>query len=94
MRRADMYEHHQIQREALSTRERMSEMLDTLRGSVEVTIPPGTSSGQQLRIHGQGISSGDHIARVMVQIPESPSARERELFEELARIREESDLPR
>jgi segregation and condensation protein A len=33
MRRADMYEHHQIQREALSTRERMSEVLDTLRGS-------------------------------------------------------------
>jgi segregation and condensation protein A len=33
MRRADMYEHHQIQREALSTRERMSEVLDALRGS-------------------------------------------------------------
>lgn len=33
MRRADMYEHHQVQREALSTRERMSEVLDALRGS-------------------------------------------------------------
>jgi len=33
MRRADMYEHHHIQREALSTRERMSEVLDALRGS-------------------------------------------------------------
>ena len=33
MRRADMYEHHQIQREALSTRERMSEVLNTLRGN-------------------------------------------------------------
>ncbi len=32
LRRADMYEHHQIQREALSTRERMSDVLDTLRG--------------------------------------------------------------
>ena len=32
MRRADMYEHHQVQREALSTRERMSEVLDRLRG--------------------------------------------------------------
>ncbi len=68
--------------------------LDTLRGRVDVTIPPGTSSGQQLRIHGQGISGGDHIARVMVQIPESPSAKERELFKELARLREESDIPR
>jgi segregation and condensation protein A len=33
MRRADMYEHHQIQRETLSTRERMTEVLDALRGS-------------------------------------------------------------
>ncbi len=33
MRRADMYEHHRIQREALSTRERMTEVLDALRGS-------------------------------------------------------------
>jgi segregation and condensation protein A len=33
MRRAEMYEHHHIQREALSTRERMSEVLNTLRGS-------------------------------------------------------------
>ncbi|WP_420887177.1 segregation and condensation protein A [Candidatus Litorirhabdus singularis] len=32
MRRADMYEHHQIQREALSTRERMTDVLDRLRG--------------------------------------------------------------
>jgi segregation and condensation protein A len=33
LRRAEMYEHHHIQREALSTRERMSDVLDTLRGN-------------------------------------------------------------
>ncbi|PID55073.1 MAG: segregation/condensation protein A [Gammaproteobacteria bacterium] len=32
MRRADMYESHQVQREALSTRERMSEVLERLSG--------------------------------------------------------------
>ena len=32
LRRADMYEHHHVQREALSTRERMSEMLEALAG--------------------------------------------------------------
>jgi segregation and condensation protein A len=32
MRRADMFESHHIQREALSTRERMSEVLDALSG--------------------------------------------------------------
>jgi segregation and condensation protein A len=31
LRRADMYEHHHVQREALSTRERMSDVLDTLK---------------------------------------------------------------
>jgi segregation and condensation protein A len=32
LRRADMYEHHHIQREALSTRERMSDVLERIRG--------------------------------------------------------------
>jgi segregation and condensation protein A len=32
LRRADMYEHHHIQREALSTRERMSQVLERIRG--------------------------------------------------------------
>ena len=32
LRRAEMYEHHHIQREALSTRERMSEVLNRLQG--------------------------------------------------------------
>ncbi len=31
LRRAEMYASHQIQRESLSTRERMSEVLETLR---------------------------------------------------------------
>lgn len=32
LRRADMYEHHQVSREALSTRERMSQVLELLAG--------------------------------------------------------------
>ena len=32
LRRADMFESHQVQREALSTRERMSQVLDALAG--------------------------------------------------------------
>ncbi|MEM1404492.1 MAG: ScpA family protein [Pseudomonadota bacterium] len=32
LKRAQMYESHQVQREALSTRERMSQVLDTLQG--------------------------------------------------------------
>lgn len=36
LRRADMFESHQISREALSTRERMSEVLERLKGGVFV----------------------------------------------------------
>jgi molecular chaperone DnaJ len=59
--------------------------MQTLRGRVNLTIPPGTSSGTQLKLRGQGIRGGDHVARVMVTVPAKLTARQRELFEELAR---------
>jgi len=55
----------------------------TLRGQVSLTIPPGTSSGAQLRLRGQGIRGGDHVARVMVTVPGNLTPRQRELIEEL-----------
>ncbi len=55
----------------------------TLHGQVQLAIPPGTSSGAQLRLRGQGIRGGDHVARVMIQSPPSLTPRQRELFEEL-----------
>ncbi|MGE3965938.1 MAG: DnaJ C-terminal domain-containing protein [Planctomycetota bacterium] len=58
--------------------------LRTLRGEIVVTIAPGTSSGERLRLKGQGIAGGDHIARVMVKVPKSLSDRERELYRELS----------
>ena len=45
----------------------------TIRGRVAMTIPAGTSSGQTLRIRGQGIevkgSNGDHLVRVEIDVP-------------------------
>jgi molecular chaperone DnaJ len=57
--------------------------MQTLRRRVSLTIPPGTSSGAQLRLRGQGIRGGDHVARVMVTVPGTLTPRQRELFEEL-----------
>jgi molecular chaperone DnaJ len=57
--------------------------MQTLRGRVHLTIPPGTSSGVQLKLRGQGIRGGDHIARVLVTVPGDPTPRQRELLEEL-----------
>lgn len=60
-------------------------LMQTLRGPVNLTVPPGTSSGALLKLRGQGIRGGDHIARVMVTLPANPTARQRELLEELAK---------
>ncbi|MFV1958457.1 MAG: DnaJ C-terminal domain-containing protein [Planctomycetota bacterium] len=48
-----------------------------------VTIPPGTNSGKLLRLRGHGIRGGDHLARVVVIIPEHPTEKARELYEKL-----------
>ena len=49
----------------------------TIHGVVSLTIPPGTSSDQVLRIRGQGIKfskgQGDHLARVVITVPKQLS---------------------
>ncbi|MCC7392331.1 J domain-containing protein, partial [Candidatus Sumerlaeota bacterium] len=61
-------------------------------GSVNMTIPAGTSSGKRLRIRGQGLpkgdgSQGDLLVQVMICVPATLSAKERELYEELAKLK-------
>ncbi len=47
--------------------------VETVRGSVTMTVPAGTSSDQVLRIRGQGIQAkstqGDHLVRIVVDVP-------------------------
>ncbi len=69
----------------------------TLEGKVEMTIPAGTQNGQTFRLRGQGMprrggGRGDQLVRVKVVLPPDPSARERQLYEELAKLR--PDNPR
>lgn len=62
----------------------------TLEGSVSVRIPPGTNAGQQLRVRrhglprGQSGERGDLFVRLSIQLPESLTAEERSLWEQLA----------
>lgn len=60
----------------------------TLEGQVELTIPPGSSSGRKFRLRGKGMGSGvnrgDLLARVMIKAPAKLSAAERELWQKLA----------
>lgn len=57
--------------------------VQTVRGRVNLTVPPGTSSGAQLRLRGQGVRGGDHVVHVMVTVPPDLTPKQRELFEEL-----------
>jgi curved DNA-binding protein len=66
--------------------------VQTLDGTVRVKIPAGSSSGRKIRLRGRGLpqaggsigEKGDLLAEVRIVIPEQLSARERELFEQLA----------
>jgi curved DNA-binding protein len=63
----------------------------TLAGAVSVRVPPGTSSGRQLRVRGQGLPAGDGArgdlyVTVGIAVPPAAGDAERRLWEELARV--------
>jgi curved DNA-binding protein len=58
-------------------------------GEAKVKVPPGSSTGRRLRLRGEGMpnprgAAGDLYAEIKVMVPPKPTARERELFEQLA----------
>ncbi|HEX4558627.1 MAG TPA: DnaJ C-terminal domain-containing protein [Mycobacterium sp.] len=58
-------------------------------GEAKVKVPRGSSTGRRLRLRGEGMPnprgpSGDLYAEIRVVVPPKPTARERELFEQLA----------
>ncbi|MGA1601763.1 MAG: DnaJ C-terminal domain-containing protein [Prochlorothrix sp.] len=65
----------------------------TLDGPVQLKIPPGVRSGQRLRLQGKGYPQpqgrrGDQIVEVQVVIPQTISAEERTLYEQLYQLEE------
>jgi len=61
----------------------------TLDGPVVLKVPPGTRSGQKLRLRGRGLANGrggrgDLYGAVHIDVPAALTERERELFKELA----------
>jgi len=58
-------------------------------GDAKVKVPQGSSTGRRLRLRGEGMpnprgTAGDLFAEIKVVVPPKPTARERELFEQLA----------
>ncbi len=70
----------------------------TLGNPVTLTIPPGTSSGQKLRLKGFGVPahgdkpSGDLVAVVKIHVPKSPDHKSKELIKEF--VERNPDDPR
>ena len=67
-----------------------SATVPTLRGQVQLTLPPDTQNGRRFRLRGQGMSRlndsdarGDLYAEVRVILPTGLSEEQRRLFEQL-----------
>jgi curved DNA-binding protein len=65
--------------------------IDTPGGPATVKVPAGTSSHRRLRLKGRGLPNkrgkpGDLYAEAQIKVAPSPSAEERELFEQLGKV--------
>jgi len=63
--------------------------VETPGGEAKLNVPAGSSSGRRLRLRGKGMpnpkaTAGDLYAEVKIMVPSELTARERELFQELA----------
>jgi molecular chaperone DnaJ len=62
----------------------------TIYGDVKLRIPAGSQSHQVFRVKNQGVvklnssEKGDHLVKIIVEIPKKLSRKEKELFEKLA----------
>ena len=61
----------------------------TLEAPVSIKIPPGTQTGQRLRVRGRGLPQaggvrGDLVVGVRIEVPKTVSEKERELWKKLA----------
>jgi len=63
--------------------------LETLDGRLDLKIPPGIQSGEEIRLKGKGTERlnasgrGDHFVKIIVKTPKSLSRKARKLLEEL-----------
>jgi curved DNA-binding protein len=71
-----------------------SENIKTPTGEIKLKIPAETQNGTVLRVKGKGFpkygqtdAHGDLYLKILVQLPKSLSAKEKELFSELAALR-------
>ncbi len=68
-------------------------VVNTVDSTVKMNLKPGTEAGKKLRLKGKGLPAsgkglpGDLYVKLQVLVPQNFSAREKELYEELAKLR-------
>lgn len=71
----------------------------SLAGRQQITIPPGTQSGDTFRLRGQGMPDphhrgvGDLVVEVAIEVPEKLTSRQEELLRELAELEHQHVAP-
>jgi hypothetical protein len=69
-------------------------VVPTLAGAVQLTVPPGSSSGRLLRLRGRGLEwggrRGDQLVEVRIVVPEQPGDAELALYRRLLELAEEA----
>jgi molecular chaperone DnaJ len=71
----------------------------SLRGRIELTIPPGTDHGKMFRLAGKGLPDlrsghhGDEIVQVWIEVPKKLDKRQEELLRQYADAEDKSVLP-
>jgi DnaJ-class molecular chaperone len=63
----------------------------TLDGAADIRVPPGVTTGQKMRLRGQGLNirgggRGDHFVKLRIAVPKKLSDEEKRLFEELQKV--------
>lgn len=68
--------------------------VETLKGKIQINIPPGTTGGKSLRLKNLGMPNfknpeniGSLFLKIHIRIPKNLSAREKALFEQLHALR-------
>ena len=62
--------------------------MPTLGGSVEMRVPPGSQSGQKLRLRGRGLPGnppGDEFVQLKVVLPPADTPKAKALYEQMQR---------
>ena len=73
--------------------------IPTPEGVAQLKIPAGTANGKLMRLRGKGVPdirggyTGDLVARIVVEVPQRLSGKQRGLLEDLAKSLDDSNFP-